>query len=90
MIKNHPLISEEELITIVRSNEEKFTVEEILSWINITLEFCNADKILNKNLITSLNSYKQELNNMLAKSQTLRRTSVAQAYKLLNIEWKYK
>lgn len=86
MISNHPL-KNEEVIDYIKDIENKYTIEQVLAWLNITSELMNEEK--NKTTILAIKEYKKELNNMLSKSQTLRRVSVTESLKLLNIEWRH-
>ena len=81
MIKDHPLKSIESEIKYI---EGEYTVDQIIAWIKISSETYQDEetKLVMKN-------YLEELQNLLVKSQTLKYTTAEEAFKLLNIKWRY-
>ena len=82
----HPLVDEDDSLRI-KELEENFTIEEMISWLRITIYVIPEGT--DDEFINELNSYKQILNDMLGKSLSLKRVKVTEAYKLLNIEMEY-
>ena len=75
--------------------ENKYTVEEMIAFCRI-----NVDKYIirtpyknqsdsDKHKINKYNEYKQVLLELLSKSQTLKTISVSEAFKLLEMKWRY-
>lgn len=86
-MKKHPLF-DEHMMPFIQNIEAKYTVDEVISWIKINVEMLkDAGDPIEKN--DAILAYKKELQSLLSQSQTLKRFSVKEALRLLNIKWRY-
>ena len=75
--------------------EDNFTIDEVIAWCKINV-FKYTDRAPYKNQSTEdqhkidkYNQYKEMLQSLLARSQTLKQVGVSEAYKLLDMKWRY-
>ena len=79
----------------IKREEAKYTVGAMIDWCSITIDKYEdrkdhkGQKKSDEAKIVKYKAYKLELQNLLSKSQTLKYVSVENAYKLLNIKWRY-